>query len=239
MKKILLIAISILLTSLMTISQEKGISYQAVLRDVEENLLIEKDVTIEFAIVTQDAYNNVLFKEEHTVLTNKQGLVTLIIGTGTPLYDSFENVNWSKAYAIETYLDGEFLSHSKFTATPYALNVVGVDFEEFLTKEDLPTPIEVPSAISELDNDVGYITGDSVMTILTTTIPEIPTVPTELSKFLNDVGFITGDTLSEYTKKGELLNYTKKDTLVHYATKEYVDEKFKELYDLIKTYHKK
>lgn len=49
--------------------------------------------------------------------------------------------------------------------------------------------VEVPTKLSELENDVGYITADD--------IPDIPEVPTKLSELENDTKFITADEVPE------------------------------------------
>ena len=53
-------------------------------------------------------------------------------------------------------------------------------------KPEIPT---VPTNVSELSNDAGYITMDS--------IPAIPIVPTNVSEFTNDAGYITMDSIPE------------------------------------------
>ncbi len=66
-------------------------------------------------------------------------------------------------------------------------------------KPEIPT---VPTNVSELSNDAGYITMDS--------IPAIPIVPTNVSEFTNDAGYITMDSIPEMpevpTKLSDLEN---------------------------------
>lgn len=135
--------IYILIGCIMTIAQVPNtISYQAVLRDIDGALLSEQEVDIEFVIVSEQSFNNVLFKEIHEdVMTTKNGLVSLLIGEGDSLYKSLDELNWNDAFAVEIYIDGEFMSSSEFTSTPYAITakyVEGIDFGDFLTKGDLP-----------------------------------------------------------------------------------------------------
>ena len=67
---------------------------------------------------------------------------------------------------------------------------------------DCPAIPEVPTLVSELTNDVGYITGDD--------LPVLPEVPTKVSELTNDSGFITSADLPEPvtvpTKTSELTN---------------------------------
>ena len=67
---------------------------------------------------------------------------------------------------------------------------------------DRPAIPEVPTLVSELTNDVGYITEDD--------LPVLPEVPTKVSELTNDSGFITSADLPEPvtvpTKTSELTN---------------------------------
>lgn len=76
--------------------------------------------------------------------------------------------------------------------------------EESQMESDLDIPsyssgdVEVPTKLSELENDVGFITIDD--------IPKFPELPENLSDFNNDVGFITKDDLPETPKIPERLS---------------------------------
>ena len=47
----------------------------------------------------------------------------------------------------------------------------------------------VPTKVSELENDAGYITGDDLQDYAKKT--ELPTVPTNVSAFTNDLNYVT------------------------------------------------
>jgi hypothetical protein len=84
MKKILLL--TLLLTSVFkSFSQTKGISYQAVIsnpnEDTEDTILANSDVVIQFTII--DSNENEEYQEYHTTSTDKYGMINLLIGTGT------------------------------------------------------------------------------------------------------------------------------------------------------------
>lgn len=59
-----------------------------------------------------------------------------------------------------------------------------------MISDAMPSIPEIPTKISELENDSGYITEDD--------IPEIPIVPTDVSAFNNDAGYITLNDLPVY-----------------------------------------
>lgn len=62
---------------------------------------------------------------------------------------------------------------------------------------------DVPSQVSELGNDAGYITADALEGYALKT--DIPTVPTNVSAFTNDAGYLTQhQSLADYAKKTEI-----------------------------------
>lgn len=63
----------------------------------------------------------------------------------------------------------------------------------------------VPSQVSELGNDAGYITADVLQSYALKT--DIPTVPTKVSAFTNDAGYLTQhQSLAGYALKTEIPN---------------------------------
>ena len=63
----------------------------------------------------------------------------------------------------------------------------------------------VPSQVSELGNDAGYITADALQAYALKT--DIPTVPTKVSAFANDAGYLTQhQSLASYALKTEIPN---------------------------------
>ena len=62
---------------------------------------------------------------------------------------------------------------------------------------------DVPSQVSELGNDAGYITIDALQAYALKT--DIPTVPTKVSAFTNDAGYLTQhQSLADYALKTEI-----------------------------------
>ena len=75
------------------------------------------------------------------------------------------------------------------------LSVDGVDIGSFTVNASVAKTIDipVPSKVSEVENDVGYITAS-----------EVPTVPSNISAFNNDVGYVTAEAIP--SKVSELDN---------------------------------
>lgn len=81
------------------------------------------------------------------------------------------------------------------------------NIRSFLDKEGLPgyaKKTEIPTKVSELENDSGYLTEhQSLVEYAKKT--EIPTVPTKVSELQNDSGYLTEhQSLVEYAKKTEI-----------------------------------
>lgn len=64
---------------------------------------------------------------------------------------------------------------------------------------------DVPSQVSELGNDAGYITAQALEGYAKKT--DIPTIPTKVSAFTNDAGYLTQhQSLADYALKTEIPN---------------------------------
>jgi trimeric autotransporter adhesin len=70
----------------------QGISYQAVIRDSNGQVVTGQAVGIRYSIL--DA-NTTIYQETHVSTTDNYGLLTLIVGQGTPTIGSFTNIPWS------------------------------------------------------------------------------------------------------------------------------------------------
>ena len=100
-------------------------------------------------------------------------------------------------------INGSYNGDSDITTIPYFVNATttyNYSAQRPVTKHlTLATKDELPTKVSELDNDVGYITASEVV------------IPSNLSDYNNDVGFITANAISgkrDYTD----LSYNKYDT---------------------------
>ena len=103
MKDIITLLIIILISNLVQSQIPQQMSFQAVVRDSDNNLMINQKITMQISIL-QDA--NKVYVEEHIGTTNINGIIYLIIGNGTVVYGNFSTINWgSGTYYIETETD--------------------------------------------------------------------------------------------------------------------------------------
>jgi ligand-binding sensor domain-containing protein len=92
-------------------------AYQAVIRDTQGKLIVDKKVGIMIELAQTSASGALVFTEEHEVTTNKQGLVSLEIGSKADL----SIINWAQGpYFIVLSVDTEGGSY-QLPSVPYAL----------------------------------------------------------------------------------------------------------------------
>ncbi len=146
-----LILIAVLNNS--TIAQSPlGIPYQAVLRDVSGQPLLNTSVTTRFTLREQTPTGSVSYQETHNTTTSNQGLIALTFGQGTPSVGTFESINWSqtiKFLQVETDL--------------------GNGYAEIGTQQLMSVPYALYSGSSSQSNNVGNtLSTDSVLTLYAT-----------------------------------------------------------------------
>lgn len=124
--KIMLLFVLILIASHRSYAQSvpSRFAYQAVIRDSKGALIVDDEVGIKIEIAKESGNGNVIFSEDHKVLTNKQGLVSLEIGSKADL----STLNWAQGpYFIVLSVDTEGgtdyteVGSFQLLSVPYAL----------------------------------------------------------------------------------------------------------------------
>ncbi len=105
------------------------LSYQAVVRNAANQLVINQNVGIKFSILKSSATGAVVYTETQNSTTNSNGLFTTNIGSGTVISGSMASINWANdVYFIKSEIDLAGGSNYTITGTqqllsvPYALN---------------------------------------------------------------------------------------------------------------------
>ena len=109
-------------------SPEK-MSFQAVVRNTAGELIKNDNVGIRISILKGSSSGLEVYSETQNVTTNQNGLLTLEIGTGTPVFGSFGSISWSDdEYYLKTETDPEggvnytITGISQFLSVPYAIH---------------------------------------------------------------------------------------------------------------------
>ena len=146
MKKNLILAVFCLIISAMTFAQvPQKMSYQAVVRGSDNNLVANSEVSIRISILQGSADGDAIYTETHSATTNANGLLTIEIGNGTSNND-FSAINWANGpYFVKTETDVnggdnyDIIGVSQLLAVPYAMYAQSAgnvpDVSGFLTEE--------------------------------------------------------------------------------------------------------
>jgi hypothetical protein len=184
-------------------------SYQAVLRDAGNNLVVNQNVSVRISIVQENEYGASVYVETHSATTNANGLMTIEVGAGSPALGTFASVDWSDGpFFLKSEVDPAGGNNYSITgmqqllSVPYALyagNTTGGfsgDYNDLINTPTIPT---VPTNVSAFTNDAHYITQAALGSTVQgyATVGSIPTVPTNVSAFTNDVGYITSVDVQE------------------------------------------
>lgn len=133
-------------------------SYQAVVRNASNALVANAPVGVRISILQNTASGTEVYKEKFTPnpTTNANGLMTLEIGTGTPITGTFAAINWATGpYFVKTEIDPlggtsyTVTATSQLASVPYALHA--------LTASSVASVSGTPNAITKFTaaNTVG------------------------------------------------------------------------------------
>ena len=124
MKKIFTIIIAVIFTASMFAQAPQLLSYQAVIRNSSNNLIVSSPVGIQISILQGSATGTAVYVETQTPITNANGLVSMQIGGGTVVLGNFATINWaSGTYFIETQTDPTGGINYSITCTSQILSV--------------------------------------------------------------------------------------------------------------------
>ncbi|MCF8256831.1 MAG: hypothetical protein K9J06_04730 [Flavobacteriales bacterium] len=129
MKRICQVIAGLLLTTGAIAQAPQKMSYQAVVRNSSDALLVSAPVGMRISIQQGTPTGTVAYSETQAPTTNANGLVSLEIGNGIPLSGSFAAIDWANGpYYIRTETDPAgganytITGVSQLLSTPYALH---------------------------------------------------------------------------------------------------------------------
>ncbi|WP_372948686.1 tail fiber domain-containing protein [Mariniphaga sp.] len=136
MKKLYSILALLLLAITVWAQSPQKMSYQAVVRDEGNSLVINRPVGVKMSIVQGSGNGNTVYSElfNPNPETNANGLLTLEIGGGIPVLGTFSEIDWSKGpFFIRTEIDPSGGSNytvngtSPLLSVPFALHAHSVE----------------------------------------------------------------------------------------------------------------
>ena len=109
-------------------------SYQAVIRDNSDVLLQNSNVNLKIILRQGSPNGSSIYEETHRTTTNKNGLLSLEIGSGSIEKGFFNEINWAQGpFFIETLVDIQGNTNykingiSEMLSVPYALHAKSAD----------------------------------------------------------------------------------------------------------------
>jgi uncharacterized protein (TIGR02145 family) len=103
-------------------------SYQAVIRNATNQLIINQQVGVKISILHGSESGNIVYSETHTPTTNANGLISLQVGNGNIISGDLISINWSNGpFFIQTETDPNggsaysIMNLTQMMSVPYAL----------------------------------------------------------------------------------------------------------------------
>src|SRR5882724_5194062 len=124
MKKLFSFAICILVIQAIFAQTPQKMSYQAVIRGTDNNLLTGTVIGMRLSILKGTVSGTAVYVETQTSSTNDNGLVSVEIGSGTVVTGSFAGIDWSAGpYFLKTETDPTGGSNYTISGTSQLLSV--------------------------------------------------------------------------------------------------------------------
>lgn len=118
---VLLMTFFLIIPSLHSQSPQ-GIPYQAVARNADGSVMAQTTVNLTLMIHDGSVGGQSVFEESHALTSNDQGLVSCVVGTGTPIQGSFASVDWGNgAKFLHVLMNGVDVGTQQLMSVPYAL----------------------------------------------------------------------------------------------------------------------
>jgi hypothetical protein len=129
MKHLINILAAVTITASMLAQSPDKISYQAVVRNSNGELATNQTIGMQVLIIQGKTLGGTVYRENHTPVTNANGLVTIEIGGGDITFGNLSTLDWLNGpYFIRTDIDLNGGTNYTITGTsqilsvPYALN---------------------------------------------------------------------------------------------------------------------
>ena len=126
MKNYLSIVILLFLGLSLNAQAPQGFNYQATVRNASGDLVVNQNVSFSFNVIQGSQAADPAYSEDHTLLTDDLGQVSLVIGQGTPTTGVFSEIDWSignyyLAIELDTGNGFEPMGTSQLLSVPYAM----------------------------------------------------------------------------------------------------------------------
>lgn len=160
-KSLLAVAAILMFATSICAQTPNSMSYQAVVRDASDNLVVNSTVGMRISILIGSATGPSVYVETQSPNTNDNGLLSIAVGQGTPVSGNFGDIDWGNgAYFIKTEIDPAGGSSytisgtSQLLSVPYALHAGNNPWEKGTT---YPNEITFSDEVSDTTMvSIGY-----------------------------------------------------------------------------------
>jgi len=129
-------------------------SFQAVIRNNSNNLVVNSPVGMRISILQGSSSGPATYVETHVPSTNANGLATFEIGGGTIISGTFNGIDWSNGpYFVKTETDPTGGTSYTITGTT---QILSVPYSLYSLKAE--SAENVPANVGAFFNDAGYLT---------------------------------------------------------------------------------
>ena len=239
MKRIFTFFVSIFLGWTIYCQSPEKISYQAVVRDANNNLIIHASLGLQISILQGSIDNPPVYTETQIATSNANGLVSLEIGNGTVLSGGFNKIDWVNGpffIKIEIDLLGgtsyTIISTSQLLSVPYALHAKTAEsISGNISEIDPVFGASVANGITQTDtinwnNKLNIeIDGSVTNEIQTISRTGLQVALSDGGSFQDSVNIFTGDMQNQ-----NIVNLANPVNDNDAATKAYVESLIEELY---------
>ena len=241
--------LAILMAAVLSFAQiPQTMSYQAVVRDGDNALVISKPVSIELSILRGSDEGTVVYAEKHDATTNANGLISLELGNGEQISETaFSQIDWSVGpYFVKTVaeIDGKTVTGvTPMLTVPYAKFAEKAgnipDLTDYAKKSDIPEGANLDGYVkSEVLNDYAKSADVDNTYVKKAEMPatlEDYAKKSDIPESANLENYVKTEDLADYALKSEIPTETNLDGYV--KTEELND--YAKTADVEQTYAKK
>lgn len=144
MKKLILTLATLFLTFTAFAQAPNKMSYQAVVRNANNELVANSKVGMQISILQASPTGNTVYAETQNPVSNENGLISLQIGTGTVIFGDMNEIDWSQGpYFLQTETDPSggtnysILTTSELMSVPFAMQSTHADSAKHAGTTDL------------------------------------------------------------------------------------------------------
>jgi len=159
MKKIYSLFTALILTSIIIGQSPEKMTFQAVVRDASNALLINQNIGMQISILQGSNTGSAIYVETHTPTSNSNGLVNIEIGSGNIISGIFSSINWVNGpFFIKTETDPNGSNSYSITGTSQLMSVPFALHAK--TAENIISPTYSIGSSPELGGYIFWVSAD-------------------------------------------------------------------------------